>query len=157
MQCHFLNRIEFIWWTWLLSIALWPPIATRFSCTLWRRSEEGYPQLFLHCWYERDALFGCLLWHAFTKALALESIGSGVTIQEVAPGAVQSALPKYYPGEPSASFPAADQFVVSALAALGSSWKPCGWWAPSASKLFLQMFPEWMKERRILMATASFY
>jgi len=82
-----------------------------------------------------------------------------VTIQEVAPGAVQSAMSKYHlgAGEPSASFPGADQFVASALATLGHSSRTCGWWAHSASMLYLQMFPEWMQERSILKATATMY
>jgi len=85
--------------------------------------------------------------HAFTKSIALESIGSGVIIQEVGPGGVRTAMTQYVnPTVESQFLPPADKFVSSALATLGHTSRTCGWWAHSAQWKIMEIFPEIIRD-----------
>jgi len=65
---------------------------------------------------------------AFTQAIAAEYQGSGVVIQEVDPGQVQTAMTKKFFPTPSLLAPNPATFASSALNTLGYNTRTCGWW-----------------------------
>jgi len=65
---------------------------------------------------------------AFTQAIAAEYQGSGVVIQEVDPGQVQTAMTKMFFPTPSLLAPTPATFASSALKTLGYNSRTCGWW-----------------------------
>ena len=66
--------------------------------------------------------------HAFTEALAQETSGTGVTIQEVNPGEVETSLTKHLPRSRFSPRASPDEFAKSALSTLTYSSVTCGWW-----------------------------
>ena len=79
--------------------------------------------------------------HAFTEALRYENKDSGVTIQEVTPGAVDTALTRHLPHSRFNLRALPAQFVYSALETLGYSSQTCGWWPHSLQLVALQCIP----------------
>jgi len=84
--------------------------------------------------------------HAFTEALAYENRGSGVTFQEVSPGAVDTALTKYLPTSRFSSRAKPGTFVKSSLTTLGHSSTTCGWWPHSLQLQLLNTLPSMVRE-----------
>jgi len=66
--------------------------------------------------------------HSFTESLALETEGTGVVIQEMDPGAVNTEMTKEFDPDVKAMSPDAAQFVKSALPTLGWVQRTCGHW-----------------------------
>merc|ERR1711970_274301 len=80
---------------------------------------------------------------ALTKALQMESGGSGVIIQDVLPGMVETELSKYVKHTQSArECPTAKQFVESALSTLGNTQRTTGWWCHSLQMFVMENIPE---------------
>jgi len=80
---------------------------------------------------------------AFTQAIAQESSGSGVVIQEVDPGQVDGARTNnLLPLLPSLLAPTSATFVASSLRTLGYNNRTCGYWSHSLGMtLLLSMIP----------------
>merc|ERR1719219_520636 len=66
--------------------------------------------------------------HSFTESLALEMEGTGVVIQEMDPGAVNTEMTKEFDPDIKARSPDAETFVRSALPTLGWVQRTCGHW-----------------------------
>ena len=64
--------------------------------------------------------------HALTEAISIEIAGTGVIVQEVNPGPVDTEMTKHF--APGPGKPPADVYVASALAALGYSQRTLGYW-----------------------------
>merc|ERR1712059_127192 len=75
--------------------------------------------------------------HAFTKALEIETAGSGVIIQELVPGMVKTNMTKYLRDQATNDCPTASTYVESALLTLGNSQRTCGWWMHSAKLILI--------------------
>ena len=84
--------------------------------------------------------------HAFTEALAYENRGTGVTFQEVSPGAVDTALTKHLPTSRFNSRAKPGTFVKSSLSTLGYSSNTCGWWPHSLQLQLLNNLPSLVRE-----------
>jgi len=67
--------------------------------------------------------------HSFTESLALELEGTGVLIQEIDPGVVNTEMTKEFdPGQKGIS-PDAEQYLASALPTIGWVQRTCGHWS----------------------------
>merc|ERR1719186_1452629 len=67
--------------------------------------------------------------HSFTESLALELEGTGVLIQEIDPGVVNTEMTKEFdPGHKGIS-PNAEQYLASALPTIGWVQRTCGHWS----------------------------
>jgi len=93
---------------------------------------------------------------ALTQALAQEYSGSGVVIQEVDPGQIDSATTKCKFSQSTLLAPSPANFVNSAIRTLGYTNRTCGYWSHSLSMTLLQsMIPSclcslivWLCSRR---------
>jgi len=82
---------------------------------------------------------------AFTQAIAAEYSGSGVVIQEVDPGQVQTAMTKMFLPMPSLLSPTPATYAASALKTLGYNARTCGWWVHSLwVTAVLSLVPGWV-------------
>jgi len=75
---------------------------------------------------------------AFTQAIAQEYAGSGVVIQEVDPGQVDSVTSKCKFSSSTLLAPSPAKFVNSAIKTLGYNNRTCGYWSHSLSMFALQ-------------------
>merc|ERR1712179_293427 len=66
--------------------------------------------------------------HSFTESLALEVEGTGVVIQEMDPGAVNTEMTKDFDPDIKGMSPDAEQFVRSAMPTLGWAQRTTGHW-----------------------------
>merc|ERR1712212_238405 len=67
--------------------------------------------------------------HSFTESLALEMEGTGVLIQEIDPGVVNTEMTKDFdPGQKGIS-PNAEEYLASALPTIGWAQRTCGHWS----------------------------
>jgi len=67
--------------------------------------------------------------HSFTESLALELEGTGVLIQEIDPGVVNTEMTKEFdPGHKGIS-PNAEEYLASALPTIGWVQRTCGHWS----------------------------
>jgi len=90
--------------------------------------------------------------HSFTESLALEAEGTGVMIQEMNPGAVNTEMTKEFDPDVKAMSPDAEQFVAQALPTLGWVQRTCGhwthglqWWVMTPFYDTLIMRKQWKK------------
>jgi len=82
----------------------------------------------------------------FTLSLAQELQGTGVVVQEVDPGHVDTRLTKHV--IPATPVPFPSTFVSHALSTLGHSAHTCGWWGHSLHRVAT----DWLLPPRILPA-----
>merc|ERR1712168_276651 len=67
--------------------------------------------------------------HSFTESLALELEGTGVLIQEIDPGVVNTEMTKEFdPGHKGIS-PNAEEYLAGALPTIGWAQRTCGHWS----------------------------
>ena len=82
---------------------------------------------------------------AFTEALSSECSDSGVVIQVLDPGDVDTRMTQFDPDQPAFMKPTADQFVENAIRSLGFTGRTSGWAAHSflTSVLPVWIVPQW--------------
>jgi len=82
---------------------------------------------------------------AFTQAIAAEYSGSGVVIQEVDPGQVQTEMTKMFFPSPALLAPSPAAFAASAVKTVGYSSRTCGWWVHGLWVTLLDsLMPGWV-------------
>jgi short-subunit dehydrogenase len=80
------------------------------------------------------------------QSLAMETAGTGVVIQEVDPGVVNTEMTKNFDKAVKSISPDADQFVRSALPTLGFAQRTCGFWSHSLeAKMHTAIKGTWLK------------
>jgi len=67
--------------------------------------------------------------HSFTESLALEMEGTGVLIQEIDPGVVNTEMTKEFDPAQKGISPNAEEYLVSALPTIGWAQRTCGHWS----------------------------
>merc|ERR1712110_1396480 len=81
--------------------------------------------------------------HSFTESLALEMEGTGVLIQEIDPGVVNTEMTKEFdPGHKGIS-PNPEQFLASALPTIGWVQRTCGHWSHGLMVAVMETLVGW--------------
>ena len=86
---------------------------------------------------------------AFTAALTSELAGTGVVVQCLEPGEVDTDMTRLFKEQPRLVKPRAADYVASALRTLGQAGRTCGYWYHSLAIYFLatRLVPGWMMAR----------
>ena len=82
---------------------------------------------------------------SFTTALSSECWDTGVRIQVLDPGDVDTRMTQFDPWQPAFMRPTADEFVENAIRSLGFTGRTSGWAAHSflTSVLPVWILPQW--------------
>jgi len=81
--------------------------------------------------------------HSFTESLALEMEGTGVLVQEIDPGVVNTEMTKEFdPGHKGIS-PNPEQFLASALPTIGWVQRTCGHWSHGLMVAVMETLVGW--------------
>merc|ERR1712066_874868 len=81
--------------------------------------------------------------HSFTESLALEMEGTGVLIQQIDPGVVNTEMTKEFdPGHKGIS-PNPEQFLASALPTIGWVQRTCGHWSHGLMVAVMETLVGW--------------
>jgi len=91
--------------------------------------------------------------HSFTESLALEMEGTGVVIQEMDPGAVNTAMTKEFDPDIKAWSPDPEQFLRSAMPTLGWAQRTCGHWSHGLQWWMADLFRDTWFQRKLVKKT----